>query len=209
MTGGLNRNRLSSVEVYHPGTNTSCTLPSLPKKNSHHSQDGLVLCGGYGSESGRSCNTLNTDTAQWTKTHSLSERRDVHSSWRREDGSILIIGGDYSDTSTELVSDSSGVSTPGFTLKYETRWVVLCLYNHLSLYKAWLEVKSSYYNRLTPDNQLILTWLYWLSLQVCLQYHRQLQRCHHWRRGIDKSNLPSDKIRWDWLGGGLTFTPHR
>ena len=119
MTGGYNGARLSSVEVYHPGTNTSCTLPSLPEEITRHSQDGLVLCGGY-PDTGRSCHTLNTDTAQWTKTHSLSERRDSHASWRREDGSILIIGGDYSQTTTELVSESSGVSTPGFALKYTT-----------------------------------------------------------------------------------------
>ena len=110
--------RLRSVEVYHPRTNTSCTLPSLPEGIRHHSQDGLVQCGGDHSRT--SCHTLNTDTAQWTKTHSLSEERSRHSSWRREDGSILLIGGDDSRTTTELVSDSSGVSTPGFTLKYET-----------------------------------------------------------------------------------------
>ena len=143
MTGGKD---LSSVEVYHPGTNTSCSLPSLPEEIFWHSQDGLVLCGGY-PNTGRSCYTLNTDTAQWTKTHSLSEKRYQHKSSRREDGSILLIGGYYSKTTTELVSDSSGVSTPGFTLKYETKWVVLCLYCYLSLDKAGLEVKSSHYKQ--------------------------------------------------------------
>ena len=145
ITGGWrSRSRLSSVEVYHPGTNTSCTLPSLPEGISSHSQDGLVLCGGY-PDFGRSCYTLNTDTAQWTKTHSLSERRSGHTSWRREDGSILLIGGYWSSTTTELVSDGSGVSTPGFDLKYETWCVVLCLYYYLSLDEAGLKVKSSYY----------------------------------------------------------------
>ena len=115
MTGG---GRLSSVEVYHPGTNTSCTLPSLPEKISGHSQDGFIQCGGI--NSGRSCHTLNTDTARWTKTHSLSVKRDGHSSWKRADGSILIIGGGDSENTTELVSDSSGVATPGFTPKYKT-----------------------------------------------------------------------------------------
>ena len=79
-----------------------------------------MLCGGF-PDSGSSCYTLDTTTGQWTKTHSLSERRDGHSSWRREDGTILLMGGDYSPTTTELVSESSGVSTPGFTLKYETQ----------------------------------------------------------------------------------------
>merc|ERR1711936_714037 len=80
ITGGYNGDDwLSSVEVYHPGTNTSCTLPSLPEKIRSHSQDGLVLCGGY-PDSGSSCYTLDPNTGQWTKTHSLSERREGHSS---------------------------------------------------------------------------------------------------------------------------------
>merc|ERR1711936_446808 len=121
ITGGWNGDGLSSVEVYHPGTNTSCTLPSLPEKITYHSQNGLVQCGGYHDYSVSSCYTLDTNTGQWTKTHSLSERRDGHSSWRREDGTILLMGGDYSYyNTTELVSESSGVSTPGFTLKYAT-----------------------------------------------------------------------------------------
>ena len=79
----------------------------------------------------------------------VSVFRVWHSSWRREDGSILLIGGYFSETTTttELVSDGSGVSTPGFTLKYGTKWVVLCLYDYLSLDKAGLEVKSSHYKQ--------------------------------------------------------------
>ena len=120
MTGGWNGDDLRSVLVYHPGTNTTCTLPRLdPPGISAHSQDGLVACGGK-FPSSRSCCTLNTDTAQWTTTHRLSEPRWGHTSWKREDGSNLLIGGAFSETTTELVSDSSGVSTPGFTLKYET-----------------------------------------------------------------------------------------
>merc|ERR1711944_302652 len=43
MTGGYydwknGTTRLSSVEVFHPGTNTSCTLPSLPEEIGGHSQ---------------------------------------------------------------------------------------------------------------------------------------------------------------------------
>ena len=115
MTGGVNGDRLRSVEVYHPGTNTSCTLPSLPEAISHHTQDGLTQCGGL------SCFTLKTDTAQWTKTHNLSQERSIHSSWRRKDQTILLIGGGSSPNTTELVSSSTGISTPEFTLKYETK----------------------------------------------------------------------------------------
>jgi len=61
--------------------------------------------------------TLNTDTGQWSKTHNLREVRAEHNSWRREDGSIVLLAGDYSNT-TEIVSQSTGVSTPGFSLKH-------------------------------------------------------------------------------------------
>ena len=122
MTGGYTNHcdALRSVEVFHPGANTSCTLPSLPEGINRHSQDGFIQCGGFGSL--QSCHTLNTDTAQWTKTHNLSEEREYHSSWRRADGKILLMGGGESENTTELVSDSSGVSTQGFTLKYGRKW---------------------------------------------------------------------------------------
>merc|ERR1711963_344866 len=126
ITGGsgdttLNYGRLSSVEFYRPGSNISCTddYDWSPKTITGHTQEGLMQCGGWGSY--QSCHTLNTDTAQWTKTHSLSVNRKGHSSWRRQDGSVLLIGGSNSktksETTTELVSDGSGFSTPGFTLK--------------------------------------------------------------------------------------------
>ena len=130
MTGGNfgSVDSTSSVEVYHPGTNTSCTLPSLPEGIAAHSQDGFVQCGGLGLyhldmdliSYQESCHTLNTDTAQWTKTHSLAwPGRVAHTSFVREDGSILLISGSLTPDTTELVSDSSGVSTPEFTLKYD------------------------------------------------------------------------------------------
>ena len=145
MTGGYNSNNewLSSVEVYVPSTNTSCSLPSLPVETWGHSQDGLLLCGGY-PNSRHSCHTFHSDSGEWrVKTHRLSEGRLYHSSWQREDETVLLMGGGYSPTTTEIVSDSSAVSTPGFSLKYFTLWVVLCLYYYHSLDKAGLEVKSS------------------------------------------------------------------
>ena len=117
MTVGWLDGELSSVEVYVPSINTSCSLPSLPVGTFGHSQDGLLQCGGAG-------NTLHCHTFQsgeWVKTHNLSEEREYHSSWQRGDGTIVLMGGDDSPTTTEIVSDSSAVSTPGFSLKYDTR----------------------------------------------------------------------------------------
>ena len=120
MTGGYNDGVLSSVEVYVPSTNTSCSLPSLPVETHLNSQDGLLLCGGIGN-SRQSCHTFHSDSGEWVRTHNLSEKRSGHSSWQREDGTVVLMGGVDSPTTTEIVSDSSAVSTPGFSLKYNTR----------------------------------------------------------------------------------------
>ena len=76
MTGGRNGGRLSSVELYVPSTNTSCSLPSLPVKSEEHSQDGLLLCGGEGINldvNGYWCHTFHSDSGEWVKTDRLRE----------------------------------------------------------------------------------------------------------------------------------------
>ena len=118
MTGGWNGGRLSSVEVYVPSTNTSCSLPSLPVAPRAYSQDGLLLCGGWNNK--EQCHTFHSDSGEWKEKNRLSEARREHSSWQREDGTVLLMWGYDSPTTTEIVSDSSAVSTPGFSLKYTT-----------------------------------------------------------------------------------------
>ena len=147
MTGGQGDDELRSVEVYIPSTNTSCFLRSLPGlwRSRLHSQDGLMMCGGAYAPLIHSCYKFNTISGEWIKTHNLTESRRGHSSWQREDGTVVLMGSfdDDSRWTTEIVSDSSAVSTPGFSLGYNTKWVVLCLYHYPSLDKAGLEVKSS------------------------------------------------------------------
>ena len=124
---------LSDVELFIPSISTHCRLPSLPLKTSDHTQDGLLQCGGYSSL--KSCHKFVDGT--WTLSHNLSKTRSYHSSWQRDGGKeIYLMGGDYSLRTTEIVSDSSAVSTPGFSLKYDLKWVVLCLY-YLSLSQSW------------------------------------------------------------------------
>ena len=136
MTGGRNNGAdLNSVEVYVPSTNTFCSLPPLPVTTYEHTQDGLLLCGGDqcppAPAAGRCghkaapvpsemCHTYFPVSGLWIETHPLHERRSGHSSWQREDGTVLLMGGWYSPNTTEIVSDSSAVSTPGFSLKYYT-----------------------------------------------------------------------------------------
>ena len=109
---------LSDVELFIPSTSTHCRLPSLPHPTYDHTQDGLLQCGGYNSE--QFCHKLVDGT--WTLSHNLSEWRVDHSSWQRDGGKeIYLMGGADSPETTEIVTDSSAVSTPGFSLKYDTQ----------------------------------------------------------------------------------------
>ena len=135
MTGGYNEDGLSSVEVYVPSTNTSCSLPSLPVTTWDHSQDGLLLCGGSqcslendGCLKGpptraKKCLTFYPDSGLWITTHPLQENRYGHSSWQREDGTVLLMGGRISARTTEFTTTSGLISRyrcstrPGYRLQ--------------------------------------------------------------------------------------------
>ena len=133
MTGG--NGPLNSVEVYVPSTNTSCSLPSLPVTTYDHTQDGLLLCGGLqcpvsndqcrrGAPGGTfECLTFDPVSELWITTHALQERRSGHSSWQREDGTVLLMGGMFSPITTEIVSFSGTLGSryrhstaPGYRL---------------------------------------------------------------------------------------------
>ena len=51
--------------------------------------------------------------------HNLTHERWDHSSWARSDG-VVLLGGQYSGKTTEIVTPGNTETTPGFTLKYDT-----------------------------------------------------------------------------------------
>ena len=85
-----------------------------------HSQSGLIACGGgYDNYTMRSC--IKFEDGSWTTlTDNLVKERYLHSSWVSPDGDILLIGGDYSLTTTEIVYQN-GTSIRSFDLKYDTK----------------------------------------------------------------------------------------
>ena len=102
---------------------TSCDLPGLPQPRWAHTQDGPLVCGGYGfGEVGQdvmtSCVSLGGQGG-WVRSHDLLSRRHEHTSWRTEAGTLLLGGeGEDSHVSSELVSD---MVTPGFKLNEPRR----------------------------------------------------------------------------------------
>ena len=118
ISGGWSTATRNSVEVFMPESGIGCTLPDLPDERRFHTMDGLVLCGGCYGNTGTSCLTFTS--GQWTTSHTLLHDRHQHSSWQSEEG-LVLIGGDESPTTTELLQGN--YSVPYFDLKYGTRYL--------------------------------------------------------------------------------------
>ena len=115
MTGGVGTE--TSAEVLFTNGSSICELPQLSQSKTEHTQSGLTACGGY--DTRRNC--IKFEAGSWiTLTDNLVEERDIHSSWVSPDGDILLIGGVYSLTTTEIVYQN-GTSIRSFDLKYDTR----------------------------------------------------------------------------------------
>ena len=112
-----------SVEIFSLNNrDLQCELePDLPDIRTDHTQNGFIICGGYNTVSPvntggyNSCLTLAAD-GQWNVSHQLKYKRYQHSSWDTPDGGVLLIGGVYSRTTTELLTDDGG-SVEKFKLK--------------------------------------------------------------------------------------------
>ncbi len=109
----------STVEYFSPDNSLpECSLPPLPGVRYGHSMNGLTVCGGIG-DNEYNCMTLGPRV--WIKTHTLSQGRYGHVTWRR-DNDILLMGGNTSGTykTTEVVGDTGSVEKGPFALKYRT-----------------------------------------------------------------------------------------
>ena len=109
---------MTSAEVFSVSTNHSCVLPALPDQRYLHTISSLTLCGGYFTSTRTSC--ISFSSGVWVPSHSLAERRSWHTSWEREEG-LLLLGGEYSSNTTELLTEGSEEGVPAFSLQYITR----------------------------------------------------------------------------------------
>ena len=117
MTGGYDA--ATSAEVLFTNGSSICELPQMSQSKRYHTQSGLTACGGADIDTRRNC--IKFEAGSWTTlTDNLVEKRYRHSSWINPDGDILLIGGQYSLTTTEIVYQN-GTSIRSFDLKYDTR----------------------------------------------------------------------------------------
>jgi len=103
----------TSVEVFSPSY--QCILPSLPDKRSAHTSDGMTLCGGHPTST--TCTTFSS--GKWVTSHALAEKRAFHTSWnKKEEGKIILMGGFFSGTTTETITEGEYDGLPGFNIIY-------------------------------------------------------------------------------------------
>ena len=115
--GSTGKVLLKSVEAYNPHTKKICKLPDLPYDVYGHTLCGGLLCGGYGGE--KSC--LKFGPAGFVKaTVTLQQNRRDHLCWNVAQG-ILLLGGNDSSTTTELVVRDGSASMLKFNLMYPAR----------------------------------------------------------------------------------------
>ena len=119
MTGGFGNANWTSVEVevLHSDGSPWCSLPDLPNGRDEHTQTGLEACGGDSSTVQTTCVRL--EAGSWTPSHQLLQKRAYHSSWASPAGTLLM-GGWYSEKTTELLDTNTGDSVMSFPLKYRT-----------------------------------------------------------------------------------------
>ena len=107
------------AELYNPVSGNFCPVQDLQKYREYHSSCGGLLCGGRRhSSSWQSCERITGTEVSPLTSLTLRQGRVKHLCWSLPADKVMLLGGGWSDNSTEIVSGSS--STEGFTLPYKT-----------------------------------------------------------------------------------------
>ena len=133
VTGGYDLSSLASVEVLRADGSAWCRLPDLPLARDGHTQAGLLACGGKGyfrdhqtqniTPALTSCVAWSPGAGAWLPGQQLLRPRFSHSSWATATPpGLLLLGGEGSPNTTELLRDNTGNSSLGFPLRYDTRY---------------------------------------------------------------------------------------
>ena len=120
IAGGFDNATRNDVELFVPsiGTSKTCSLMSLSDvgvdATLNIDNNKPVICKGW------TCEVFTG--GKWSAyTFPLKTRRQYHQSWFSKDG-LVLIGGYYGPTSTEIVPIGGGPSEFGFSLQYNSRY---------------------------------------------------------------------------------------
>jgi len=124
--GGNTYSSKKKVELYNPSSGNSCRVEDFQEGRYYHTSCSGLLCGGWDSSrsssspSIRSCEKITGTEVSPLPSLTLRQRRRYHLCWSLPGpgDNIMLLGGDYSPNTTEIVSGSS--SSEGFALPYKT-----------------------------------------------------------------------------------------
>ena len=109
------------IEVVNSNVASMCSLfsrASLPSPRANHTQSKDILCGGY-EDHVPSTTCMSYTGGAWVTSHTLLEERYDHCSWRSPEG-VLLMGGEGSPRTTELLSNINSTTALSFLLEYHT-----------------------------------------------------------------------------------------
>ena len=128
--GGLDGSNSSTVEIFNPKSGRSCKIGDLPVATWGLTLCGNLACGGWNSR--RSCSRFDGAGTFTALSVTLRELRAEHLCWQLQSGSVLLLGGGKSRSTTERLRTSwNGTSsTADFRLPYDIRFIFdLIIYN--------------------------------------------------------------------------------
>ena len=107
------------IELVNSNKTSTCLAGAfLPSPRAYHTQSGDILCGGY-EDHDPSTTCMSYTAGAWVTSHTLLEERHDHCSWRSPEG-VLLMGGEGSPRTTELLSNINSSTALSFSLEYHT-----------------------------------------------------------------------------------------
>ena len=108
----------SKMELYNPSSGHSCPVQDLQEDRQGHTSCSGLICGGFSFSSRRSCEEITGTEVSPIPSLTLRQQRGSHLCWSLPGNKIMLLGGEYSPKTTELVSRTS--SSGSFDLPYKT-----------------------------------------------------------------------------------------
>ena len=127
---GYGGNKFSRAEIFNPRSGRSCEIGDIPVATDSLTLCGNLACGGSNSE--KSCSRFDGAGTFTALSVTLREKRWGHLCWQLQSGSVLLLGGGKSRSTTERLRTSwNGTSsTADFRLPYDIRFIFdLIIYN--------------------------------------------------------------------------------
>ena len=115
--------RVSTAEIFNPISGRSCKIGDIPVATWGLKVCGSLACGGFNGQE-RTCSLFDGAGTFKALSVTLREARASHLCWQLQSGSVLLLGGWYSPSTTERLAEDGSSSKADFNLPYPIRFVL-------------------------------------------------------------------------------------